>query len=140
MRETAADCSFSEVTRAYGEHSIDSVVEYGQPAAFESGVALLDSPARFEEAATGLAAAGAHLVIHVTADGVPTGHPIVPVIKVTGDDSTAMALPEDIDINAASATADDIIDFVTAVADGRQSSTERHGLSEFAITRVGPSM
>jgi altronate dehydratase large subunit len=140
MRETAAECSFDEVSRAYGGHPIESLVEYGQPAEFESGVALLDSPARFEEAATGLAAAGAHLVIHVTADGVPTGHPIVPTIKITGNESTAAALPEDIDLDATSTNVDELTDFIIGVADGQPSSTELHGLSEFAITRVGPSM
>jgi altronate dehydratase large subunit len=139
-REAAAECSFDEITRTYGGRPIESLVEYGQPAAFDSGVALLDSPTQFEEAATGLAAAGAHLVVHVTTDGVPTGHPIVPTIKITGNESTAAALEEDIDIDATSTTADELKDFIAAVADGQRSSTERHGLSEFAITRVGPSM
>lgn len=139
-REAAAECSFEEVTRTYGGRPIESLVEYGQPAAFDSGVALLDSPTQFEEAATGLAAAGAHLVVHVTADGVPTGHPIVPTIKITGNESTAAALKKDIDLDATSTTADELTEFIAAVADGQRSSTEKHGLSEFAITRVGPSM
>lgn len=122
-----------------GEHAIEDVVEYGAVAESD-GVSLVDAPSRFEEAATGLAAAGAHLVVHVTADGVPAGHPLVPVLKVSGDADTVAALPDDIDVDATTATVDDLVAAVRDVADGAETCAERHGLTEFAITRVGPSM
>ncbi|QLC35258.1 UxaA family hydrolase (plasmid) [Halarchaeum sp. CBA1220] len=122
-----------------GDHAIDEAVEYGARAS-ASGVSLVDAPSRFEEAATGLAAAGAQLVIHVTADGVPAGHPVVPVLKVSGDAGTLRALPDDVDVDARTADPTDLVAAVRNVADGAATCAEGHGLTEFAITRVGPSM
>lgn len=136
----AAEHEFDDLTAAWDGKPFEAVVEYGDSAPRDAGVAVVDAPARFEEAATGLAAAGAQLVVHVTADGVPTGHPVVPVVKVTGDASTAAALPDDIDVDATAASADDLRARVLAVANGRPCCAEKHGLTEFAITRVGPSM
>lgn len=131
---------FADATRAWGGLPIDEIVEYGDPVTIDSGVALLDAPSRFEEAATGLAAAGAQLVVHVTADGIPSGHPVVPVLKVSGDGETVAALPDDIDVDATSASDSTIRRRVLSVAGGEPSRAEAHGLTGFAITRVGPSM
>jgi len=140
VRRAAAECSFEAVSQLYSSSPIEAVVDYGERATHESGVALLDAPARVEEAATGLAAAGAQVVVHVTADGIPTGHPIVPVLKLTGDSETYDALSTDIDVDATDASVDDLVERVLAVAGGTPSRADRHGLTEFAITRVGPSM
>jgi len=61
------------VTRACGITLINSVTEYGERATFESALGFVDAPTQFEEAVTGLAAAGAQIVVHATADGIPTG-------------------------------------------------------------------
>lgn len=136
----AAAASLEEVTRAWGELPIRDVVPYGQVADHDRGLALVDAPSRFEEAATGLAAAGAQVVLHVTADGIPSGHPIVPVVKVTGDGETASALPDDIDVNAGADGLGGLRETVRRVADGDPSAADRHGITEFAITRIGPSL
>ena len=139
-RAEAADWTFADLTREWAGLPIEEVVRYGERATLESGVALVDAPARFEEAATGLAAAGASIVVHVTGEGIPAGHPLVPVVKVSGDAETVAALPDDVDLDATEADRDALIRRLLAVADGEPCSAERHGLSEFAITRVGPSM
>ena len=136
----AAQSSLDEVTRAWGDLPIRDAFAYGESASHESGLAVVDAPSQFEEAATGLAAAGAQVVVHATADGVPTGHPVAPVLKVTGDAETAAALPEDVDVDATEANAGALVERLRAVADGEPSGAEKHGLDEFAITRVGPSM
>ena len=135
----AVERGFDAATGFVGAHAIEDVVQYGSSAESD-GVSLVDAPSRFEEAATGLAAAGAHLVVHVTADGVPAGHPLVPVLKMSGDADTVAALPDDIDVDAGTATVDDLVTAVRDTADGAETCAERHGLTEFAITRVGPSM
>ncbi|QLG61154.1 UxaA family hydrolase [Halorarum salinum] len=140
VRATAASSPFEEVSRVLGSSPIDSVIEYGSEASHDSGIALLDAPSRVEEATTGLAAAGAQVVVHATGDGIPTGHPIVPVLKVTGDVDTYDALSADIDVDAAAADVDDLCRTVLDVCGGTPCRAERHGLTEFAITRVGPSM
>lgn len=136
----AASLDFDEVTTEWGTTDFASVVEYGSSPTHDTGLALLDAPSRFEEAATGLVAAGATLIVHLTADGIPAGHPAVPVLKVSGERSTVTALADDIDVDATTATADDLSSSIRTVADGRPCAVDEHGLTEFAITRVGPSM
>lgn len=136
----ATDQSFDSVVGAWGESTVEEFVPYGGRASVDQGLVVVDTPSRFEEASTALAAVGASVVIHVTAEGVPTGHPVVPVLKVTGDGGTAEALAADIDIDARSANADDVLTELWHVADGESTAAERHGLTKFAINRVGPSL
>lgn len=131
---------FEESTRFLGGRPVRELLRYGESATIEEGVALVDAPSRFGEAATGLAAAGAQLIVHVTAEGIPTGHPVAPVLKVTGDPTTVDALPNDIDIDATTASAADLTNQVCALANGERTCAEHHGLNTFALTRVGPSM
>ena len=136
----AVERGFADSTRFRGDLPIRKVVPYGEVATHDRGLALVDAPSRFEEAATGLAAAGAQIVLHITGEGVPTGHPIVPVVKISANEDTLAALPADIDVDATAATPEDLIERVLAVANGAQTCAENHGVMEFAITRVGPSM
>jgi altronate dehydratase large subunit len=136
----SADLSLESLTAAWGDAPVEEVIQNGERATAPRGLTVVDAPSRFEEATTALAAAGASLVVHVTADGIPTGHPVVPVLKVTGDAETASALATDIDIDARTADADDVLERLAAVADGELTATERHGLTKFAISRIGPSL
>lgn len=136
----AADLPFESVVGAWGAASPAEFVSYGDRASVDDGLVVVDSPSRFEEATTALAAAGASIVVHVTAEGIPTGHPIVPVLKVTGDGGTADALADDIDVNAQSASPNDLLAELRRIADGQPTASEQHGLTKFAINRVGPSM
>jgi altronate dehydratase large subunit len=136
----ARGMSFEDATGSWGSHPVSEVVEYGDQVGIDEGVAVVDAPSRFAEATTGLAAAGANLVVHITGDGVVAGHPIVPVLKVTGDADTGEALSEDIDVLATETDADDVVDRLLEVANGDECRAEAHGITQFAITRVGPSM
>jgi altronate dehydratase large subunit len=140
VRREAADHGFDALAAEWAGLPIREVLGYGERATLDSGVALVDAPARFEEAATGLAAAGAGLVVHVTGEGVPAGHPVVPVLKLSGDPETVAALPEDIDVDATGADAAELRERLLSVADGGRCAAESHGLTGLAITRVGPSM
>ncbi|NHN49422.1 UxaA family hydrolase [Halostella sp. JP-L12] len=136
----AANAEFESVVGTWGSAPVDEFVPYGGRATIDRGLALVDAPSRFEEAATALAAAGASVVVHVTADGIPTGHPVVPVLKVTGDGTTAEALAADVDVDAREASPADVLDDLVRVADGGRTAAEEHGLTKFAISRVGPSL
>jgi len=140
VRRHAAARDAAELAGVFGGVPVTEAVAYGDAVSQADGVAMLGAPSQFAEAATGLAAAGAQVVVHVTADGIATGHPVVPVVTVTGDPDTAAALADDIDVDATAGTGRELLARVAAVADGAPSSTERHGLTEFAITRIGPSM
>lgn len=138
-RQTEA-VSIDEVCGLWGQRPIVDVLAYGEAAAHDRGVAILDAPTAFEEAATGLVAGGAQLIVHATAAGIPTGHPVSPVISVTGDAETAAVMGRDLDLDATAAAPADLLELVTAVAGGKQVAAERHGLAPFAISRAGPSL
>ncbi len=140
VRHDALESTPDAVARLWSDLSFEEVLEYGERPDVDTGVSLLDAPARFAEAATGLAAAGAQVIVHTTGEGVPAGHPIVPTIKVTGDPATYGALEGDIDVDARNAVAADVLELVGRVASGEPTCAERTGLTDFAITRVGPSM
>ncbi|GAB3025324.1 UxaA family hydrolase [Natronobiforma cellulositropha] len=124
----------------WGSAPIDELLEYGTQPAPASRLAFVDTASRFEEATTGLVAAGCHLVVHVTGDGIPTGHPLAPVVKVCATPETLAAVSDDIDVDARTATADDLTARVLAVASGTPSRAEVHGVTSFAIERAGPSL
>lgn len=136
----AATLGFEDATGFLGDAPVSGVAAYGETATADGGVTLLNAPSRFAEAATGLAAAGAQVVIHVTGQGIPAGHPLVPVLKLSGDADTLAAVPDDVDVDARETAVDELVERLRAVADGRRVSAEAHGLTEFAITRVGPSI
>lgn len=123
-----------------GEHEIATILDYGERATHDQGIAIVDAAMQFGEAATALSAAGAQLIVHLTADGIPTGHPVVPVLKITGEEQTAAAMGADIDIDARNTTVDTLRETVLAVANGHPTCAEQHGVSQFSITRFGPSM
>jgi altronate dehydratase large subunit len=136
----ARDHEFEAVTRAWGDRPVRAALDYGERATHEEGLAVVDAPSRFAEAATGLVAAGAQVVVHVTGEGVATGHPVAPVVKVSGDPETLAAVGDDIDVDATAADPADLLGHLRAVAGGERVRAEKHGLVSSAITRVGPSM
>jgi len=140
VARTVGDLDFAAVTGTWGDQPVRDVLAYGERASHDRGLALVDAPSRFEEAATALAAAGAQVVVHVTGEGIPTGHPVVPVCKVSADAATLSAVGEDVDVDARTATPVDLLSTVRDVADGDLTCAEKHGLASVAITRVGPSM
>lgn len=139
LHRRAREQPFENVVGTWGGADVAEFLTYGSRATVDEGLVVVDGPSRFEEAATALAAAGAAIVVHVTAEGVPTGHPVVPVLKVTGDATTAEVLADDVDVAARSATPDTVLEDVRRVAEGDRSAAERHGLTKFAINRSGPS-
>ena len=139
-RSRATETEYDRVAALWDNRPVQAVLRYAEPATHEGGVALMDAPSSFAEAATGLVAAGAQVLIHVTADGIPTGHPVAPVLKVTGDDDTYGALPEDIDVHAGRTSPAELLEELVAVLNGAPTCAETHGVTTFGITRVGPSM
>ena len=63
-----------------GSKIIDDFIEYGEQVR-GGKLTVVDSPGREPELLTGLAAAGAQVIIFTTGRGAPQGYPICPVIK-----------------------------------------------------------
>lgn len=82
-----------------GTSPIVEVLDYGEVAR-KSGLHLLCTPGNDVESTTGLAGAGAQLIVFTTGLGTPTGNPIAPVIKLSSNTKLYRQMPDIIDVNA----------------------------------------
>ena len=77
----------------------------------------MDTPGLDVESVTGMVGGGAQVVVFTTGLGTPTGNPIAPVIKITGNARTAQQMADNIDLDVSGVIAD------TETLDGRGRST-----------------
>ena len=59
----------------------------------------MDTPGLDVEVVTGMVGGGAQVVVFTTGLGTPTGNPIAPVIKITGNARTARQMADNIDLD-----------------------------------------
>ncbi|HKL13413.1 MAG TPA: UxaA family hydrolase [Halanaerobiales bacterium] len=110
------------------------------------GLNFMDTPGQDGESTTGLVAGGAQIILFTTGRGTPTGFPIAPVLKITGNNDTYEKMELNIDINAGRIVLGEtdidnmgkyILDNVIEVASGKKTKAEILGHEElFNIPRV----
>jgi altronate dehydratase large subunit len=131
-----------------GTAPLQGVVEYAEPISGR-GYYFMDSPGNDIECVSGMAASGVQLVCFTTGRGTPTGNPIVPVIKITGNELTAKRMSDNIDIDTSAVlqgkeTLDEsgknIFEEIVKVASGELTKAEILGHEEFSINRIGISL
>lgn len=136
-------------THKGGERTpLADVVPYASPIT-RKGLTVMDTPGLDVEAVTGMVGGGAQVVVFTTGLGTPTGNPIAPVIKITGNARTAASMADNIDLDVSGvlddretldAAAGRLFDEVLAVCSGRETAAERLGFREFAIHRRNPTI
>jgi altronate dehydratase large subunit len=136
-------------THKGGEHTpLVDVVRYAAPVT-RKGLTVMDTPGLDVESVTGMVGGGAQVVVFTTGLGTPTGNPIAPVIKVTGNARTAASMADNIDLDVSGvldgresldAAAGRLFDEVLSVCSGKETATERLGFREFAIHRPNPTI
>ncbi len=94
---TLEEKSIGAVCKA-GSSKLVDVVDYGD-LVNKKGLVFMHTPGREPEALTGFSAGGAQIILFTTGLGVPQGHPISPVIKISGNPETARRLTEHIDVD-----------------------------------------
>ncbi len=113
------------------------------------GLTVMDTPGLDVESVTGMVGGGAQVVVFTTGLGTPTGNPIAPVIKITGNAQTARSMEDNLDGDVSGildgretleSAAERLFDDVLAVASGRLTAAERLGHREFAIHRRNPTI
>ena len=113
------------------------------------GLTVMDTPGLDVESVTGMVAGGAQVVVFTTGLGTPTGNPIAPVIKITGNAQTASAMSDNLDLDVSGIldgreTMDDaagrLFTELLEVCSGREPAAERLGHREFAIHRRNPTI
>jgi altronate dehydratase large subunit len=124
------------------------VVGYAAPIR-RKGLTVMDTPGLDVESVTGMVGGGAQVVVFTTGLGTPTGNPIAPVIKITGNARTARQMADNIDLDVSGimddsetldASAGRLFDEILAVASGRSTAAETLGHREFAIHRRNPTI
>lgn len=127
---------------------LTDVVGYSAPIT-RKGLTVMDTPGLDVEAVTGMVGGGAQVVVFTTGLGTPTGNPIAPVIKITGNARTAEQMADNTDIDVSGvltgtqtldAAADRLIAAIVDVCGGMPVAAERLGHREFAIHRRNPTI
>jgi altronate dehydratase large subunit len=135
-------------THKAGERTrLTDVVGYSA-AITKPGLTVMDTPGLDVESVTGMVGGGAQIVVFTTGLGTPTGNPIAPVIKITGNARTAQTMADNTDVDVSGVMNDTetfeqaaarLFEEVIEVASGRPTAAERLGHREFAIHRRNPT-
>ena len=140
---TIEEKSLGTIAKA-GKAPIQGVLEYSE-APKKKGLWLMIEPGLDVESMTGLAAAGAQIIIMTTGRGSPTGNPVAPVIKICGNPKSCDYMRCNIDVDASNIitedkTIDDVAETlwnkVRAVCNGEQTQAEILGFNDIAIWRA----
>ena len=127
-----------------GHTVINAVFDYAKPVT-EKGLVIMDTPGNDPSSVAGMVAGGAQIIVFSTGRGTPTGNPIVPVIKITGNRITFANMKDNIDVDASPVIygpqtlkelGDELLKEVIEVANGKQTKAETLGYTEKAIARL----
>lgn len=127
-----------------GHRQISEVYDYAKQIN-KKGLVIMDTPGNDASSVAGMVAGGAQIVVFSTGRGTPSGNPIAPVIKITGNKITFANMEDNMDFDASPVIygpqtmeelTDDLLNMVVDVANGKQSKAESLGYTEMAIARV----
>src|SRR5437867_2512030 len=145
---TIEEKSLGATHKAGERTTLEEVVPYAAPVT-RRGLTVMDTPGLDVESVTGMVGGGAQVVVFTTGLGTPTGKPVAPVMKVTGNARTAQGMADNIDVDVSGVMSDEetldaaagrLFDDVLEVASGRPTAAERLGHREFAIHRRNPTI
>jgi altronate dehydratase large subunit len=136
-------------THKAGERTqLNDVVAYSAPIT-KPGLTVMDTPGLDVESVTGMVGGGAQIVVFTTGLGTPTGNPIAPVVKITGNARTAQTMADNTDLDVSGVitdaesfeqAAERLFQEIIEVSSGRPTAAERLGHREFAIHRRNPTI
>jgi altronate dehydratase large subunit len=127
---TIEEKSLGAIAKA-GTAPIQAVYDYGERPTVP-GLVVMDSPGREPEILTGLAAAGANVIVFATGRGAPQGFPFVPVLKITGSRTAALKMSDHIDMDLSA-----VIDGGDTIPDaGRRILEELARIGSGAMTKA----
>lgn len=127
-----------------GHTEVTAVYDYGKQVS-EKGLVIMDTPGNDPSSVAGMVAGGAQVIVFSTGRGTPTGNPISPVIKITGNKITFANMSDNIDVDASPVIygpetlkelGDKLLEEVREVASGKQTKAETLGYTEIAIARL----
>ena len=129
-----------------GGHSpINAVYDYAKQVESKQGLVIMDTPGNDPASVAAMVAGGAQVIVFSSGRGSPVGHPIAPVVKVTGNKITFANMEDNIDFCAApliygektvEQLGTDLLNMVVETACGKQTKAEALGCVETAIARI----
>lgn len=111
----------------------------------KKGLYFMDTPGQDIDSITGMIAGGAQVIIFSTGRGTPTGSPIAPVIKITGNPDTYENMSDNIDLNGGRIITEgitidemgqELFDEIVTVSNGKLTKSEALGHKEFGIYKI----
>lgn len=127
-----------------GHRPVMAVYDYGKNVTAK-GLVIMDTPGNDPSSVAGMVAGGAQVIVFSTGRGTPTGNPISPVIKITGNKLTFEKMVDNIDFDASGiiygkSTVGELgqalLEEVVEVANGKKTKAESLGYTEMAIARL----
>ena len=122
-----------------------AVYDYAKQVEAKQGLVIMDTPGNDPSSVAAMVAGGAQVVVFSSGRGTPTGNPIAPVIKLTGNKLTFAKMEDNIDFDASpliygtktlEELGGDLLNMVVETACGKQTKAESLGFTEMAIARV----
>lgn len=117
-----------------GTSPIVDVLQYAiRPEEGKKGLFLMDYESQDGEVVTGMIGCGSQIVAFTTGRGHATGHPLVPVLKITGNYKTYNAMKECFDFDASGIISgektieemgEELLDLTIQVASGKLTAAE----------------
>ncbi len=130
-----------------GTRTIQEVMNYSESPT-KKGLIVMNTPGFEITVLTGLAATGAQILLFTTGLGAPQGHPMTPVVKITGNSQTMERMGDHIDVDVSGilsgtltmdAAGKKIVDQIVEVANGEQTRAEILGYTKsMDIYVLGP--
>lgn len=128
-----------------GGHSIiREVYDYAKDVT-EKGLVIMDTPGNDASSLAGMAAGGCQIAIFSTGRGTLAGNPLIPVIKITGNNDTWKKMTDDIDLNTGTYISgekskeelkNELIELLLRVSNGYLAKAEAMKYTEMAIMRA----
>lgn len=127
-----------------GSTPVNAVYDYAKQLNTEEGLVIMDTPGNDPSSVAGMIAGGCQIVVFSTGRGTPTGNPIAPVVKITGNRETAKSMADNLDWDASPTIygektmeelSDEYFDDLIEFCNGKVTKAEALGYTELAIQR-----
>ncbi|MGC9135666.1 UxaA family hydrolase [Caldivirga sp.] len=128
-----------------GTRPITCVADYLDPVPRNAGLCFVNTSSAAAEAVTLFAAKGSVLHFFTTGQGNVVGHPIIPVVKISANPKTIMAMGEHIDVDVSDLlklkvslqeAGDRILNYALRVMNGRLTAAETLQHDEFSPIKL----
>lgn len=141
IEEKSLGCMYKAGTAPF-----TGALDYSEPLPLDKkGLYFMDTPGQDIDSITGMVAGGAQVIVFSTGRGTPTGSPIAPVIKITGNPETFRKMEDNLDVNAGRIISEgaklpeigeEVFELMLKVCNGQQTKAESLGHREFGIYKL----